>query len=70
MEPKELEKLRKSLSRGALTILSKRTQKSKALVTLVLKGMRNNDQIIDQAIILAKEEKAVKLKRTQDIFNL
>jgi hypothetical protein len=60
MEPYELEKLKKSLSRGALAILSKRTQKSKALITLVLKGKRNNDQIIDAAIILAKEEKATK----------
>ena len=70
MEIHDLQKLKSSLSRGALSILSKRTKKSKALITLVFKGLRRNDLIIDEAIILAKEEKAVKIKRQQEIFNL
>lgn len=70
MELQELEKLKKSLSRGALTILSKRTQKSKALITLVLKGLRKNDFIIDEAIALAKEQKAIHMKRKNEISNL
>jgi hypothetical protein len=70
MELQELEKLKKSLSRGALTTLSKRTQKSKAFITLVLKGLRNNDFIIDEAIALAKEEKAIQMKRKNEISNL
>ncbi|MFZ4546479.1 MAG: hypothetical protein ACOYN4_03550 [Bacteroidales bacterium] len=66
----ELIKLRNSLPFGALSELSIRTKKSKSMVTQVLKGKKNSNLIIDEAIKLAKEEKIKRETRSVEISNL
>ncbi len=67
----ELDKLRKSLPKRWMATLSERTGKSKVYVWQVLNGKeRNNNAIIDAAIILAKETKAREENRKLAITNL
>jgi hypothetical protein len=70
MNNSELIKLKNSLPFGSISELSIRTRKSKSLVCQVLKGQKNSDLIIDEAIKLAKEEKVKRELRSAEISNL
>lgn len=70
MAPEELEKLKNSLPGNHLAELSKRTGFSQMYVWQVLNGSRNNNEIVDAAIALAKEEKRRCSKRQKEIANL
>ncbi|MFZ4545863.1 MAG: hypothetical protein ACOYN4_00430 [Bacteroidales bacterium] len=66
----ELEKLKTALPVGYLDLLSVSTEFSRSYICQVLNGERNNVQIIDAAIELAKEEKAIREARSAEIANL
>lgn len=70
MAPEELQKLKLSLPKNHLDELSLRTGFSKTYIWQVLNGERNNVEIIDQAIVLAKEEKLKEEKRKEEVANL
>ena len=70
MSTEQLQKLRESLPKKHLDILSKRTGFSTVYIWQVLNGERNNNVIIDAAIELAKEEKANLELRAQAIESL
>lgn len=66
----ELQKLKSALPTNYTDKLSIRTKKSRALVCQVINGKRNNLKIIDAAIQLAKEEKAIREERILEINSL
>lgn len=60
MTKEELEKIRKNMPIGYLAILAERTGKTRDSVSKVLRGVFHSDEIIEAAIILAKETKEKK----------
>lgn len=66
----ELEKLRIALPKNWKSTLATRTGFSDVYVWEVLNGKKNNLIIIDAAISLAKEEKAIREERQQQIDSL
>jgi len=58
MDTKKRNELKKNLPKGSITIISNKTKLSKAMVSSVLSGQRNNDKVLDAAIeILADWKK-------------
>jgi hypothetical protein len=70
MTTNELEKLKSALPANYIDILSVRTEFSRSYVCQVINGERKNFEIIDAAIELAKEEKAIREERKMQIENL
>lgn len=70
MSPSELKKLKKSLPKNHLDVLSKNSGFSKTYVWQVLAGERNNNDIIDAAILLANQEKEQAKNRKDAISSL
>jgi len=70
MTAQELEKLKSALPTGYIDTISVSTEFSRPYVCQVLNGERNNTQIIDAAIELAKKEKAIREARSAEIANL
>lgn len=70
MTTQDLEILRNRLPKKTLVALHEKTGKSKTYIWQVLNGKRNNDEIIDAAILLANEQKAKDEARKNEITNL
>lgn len=70
MTKEELSKIRKNMPLGYLTIISERTGKTRDSVSKVLRGVFNSDEIIETAIILARETKEKKESMRKRIRNL
>ena len=70
MTTAELEKLKAALPSNYIDTLSERTEFSRSYVCQVINGERKNFEIIDAAIELAKEEKAIREERILQINNL
>ena len=66
----DLEKLKSALPKNYIDTICERTRFSRAYVCQVINGERNNFEIIDAAILLAKEEKVIREERQQQINNL
>jgi hypothetical protein len=66
----DLEKLKNALPTNYIDTLSERTEFSRSYVCQVINGERNNLEIIDAAIELAKEEKVIREERQKQIDNL
>ena len=67
----DLEKLKKALPTNYIDTLSERTGFSRSYVCQVINGKgRKNLNIIDAAILLAKEEKAIREERQMQINSL
>lgn len=71
MDAEHLEKLRKSLTKDYVRRIRERLNKySPSFIFKVMTGSLNNNEIIDCAIELAKEDKVIEDKRKQEIANL
>jgi len=70
MTTAELEKLKLALPSGYIDVLNERTGFSRSYVCQVINGERNNFEIIDAAIQLAKEEKVIREERILQINSL
>ena len=69
MENKKRYELKRNLPKGAIKIISERTKLSKAMVSSVLSGQRNNDEVLDVAIELVAEFKQKDKDREQRMKN-
>jgi septin family protein len=70
MDINDLIKLKTALPKNHLVELHKITKYSKTYIWQVLAGERENDQIIDAAIELAKENKEKIESRKSELANL
>ena len=70
MTTEELIKLKNSLPKNYLDKLHESTGFSRPYICQVINGERKNFEIIDAAIILAKEEKIVRENRKSEVESL
>ena len=70
MTTKDLKKLRKNLPNKWRNTLSERTGYSVSMIQQVLKGEKVNDDIIKEAVKLAKETKEKKSELMAEIASL
>ena len=70
MDLNSLQKLKKSLPTNSIKSLAQKCSVSEDLIRKVLSGKRNNENVIDEAILLAADYKLKKDKRLEAISSL
>ncbi|GGH28463.1 hypothetical protein GCM10011418_39140 [Sphingobacterium alkalisoli] len=63
MDSKSLKALRSKLPKGGIGLIAERTQLSKAMVSSVFSGKRNNIKVVDVAFEIIEEANKEKAKR-------